>query len=139
MPGTLSRHASFRVLYTVLGWLFVGLGIAGYILPFLPGTVFMILALWCFRRGSERFEHWLINHPRIGPTLRDWDEHRAIKPRTKVIAIVMVWVCIGASLFAVRKPWVGYMLVGIAVALTWYLATRRSAVALEEPVGELVA
>ncbi|MBX7135271.1 MAG: YbaN family protein [Fimbriimonadaceae bacterium] len=139
MPATLSRHASSRVLYTVLGWLFVGIGIVGYVLPVLPGTVFMILALWCFRRGSERFERWLLNQPRIGPTLRDWDENRAIKPRTKVIAIAMVWVCIGGSLFAVKKPWVGYLLVGIAVALSWYLATRRKAVALQEPVGELVA
>lgn len=139
MPGTLSRHASTRVLFTVLGWLCVGLGIAGYILPFLPGTVFMILALECFRRGNERFEHWLMNHPRIGPTLRDWDENRAIKPRTKVIAIAMIWVCIGGSLFAVRKSWVGYMLVGIAIGLTWYLATRRNAIAMDEPATELVA
>lgn len=99
----------------------------------------MILALCCFKRGSERFEAWLLNHPRIGPTLRDWDENRAIKPRTKVIAITMVWVCIGGSLFAVRKPWVGYMLVAIAVGLTCYLATRRNAGTLDEPVGELVA
>ena len=139
MPDTLSRYASSRALYTGLGWVFVAVGIVGYILPVLPGTVFMILALWCFKRGNERFEHWLLNHPRIGPTLRDWDENRAIKPRTKVIAIAMIWVCIGGSLFAVRKPWVGYMLVGIAIGLTWYLATRRNAIAMNEPATELVA
>lgn len=119
-------HAIPRTLYNVLGWTFVGLGILGYILPVMPGTVFMILALCCFKRGSEKFETWLLEHPRVGPVLRDWDRDRSIRPRTKVVAIAMIWVCIGGSLFVVHKAWVAWMLLAIAVGLTFYLATRKS-------------
>ena len=33
-----------RVVYAALGFLCLGLGIAGYIVPLLPGTVFLLLA-----------------------------------------------------------------------------------------------
>lgn len=115
-----------RALYTALGFVFVGIGLIGYVTPLLPGTVFLILALWAFKRGNERFEDWLLKHPMVGPTLRDWDSNRTIKTRTKFVAIALIWLCITGSLFAVHNAWVGIMLITIACWLTWYLATRKS-------------
>lgn len=114
----------------MVGLLFVGVGILGYILPLVPGTFFLILALWCFKRSSERFELWLLHHPLVGPTLQDWERNHSIKPRTKIVAIAFLWVCIAASAYAVRTPWVIALLLAIASAVTVYLATRKSA-----PVG----
>ena len=52
-----------------LGFVATGVGIAGVILPGLPGTVFLIIGLWAFSRSSERFQMWLFNHPRFGAPL----------------------------------------------------------------------
>jgi len=79
------------------GWVFVGLGLIGAALPVMPTTCFMILALACFTRGSPRLANWLLNHPRFGPPLRDWQHHGAISPRTKrvaVAAIGLAWVIV---------------------------------------------
>lgn len=70
-----------------LGLLFTGLGIAGLILPLMPGTVFLLLALWAFSRSSERLHLWLYHHPRFGRGLRDWHRHRAIPLRAKIAAV----------------------------------------------------
>lgn len=111
----------------MLGCAFVGIGFAGYVLPLLPGTVFMILALWCFKRGNERLENYLLNHRRIGPTLRDWERDRSITRRTKITAITLIWLCLLISMFMVRKPWVLALLPTIGVAVSLYLATRPTA------------
>ena len=75
-----------RPLYFAAGWVFTGLGVIGLILPLMPGTVFLILAAFCFSRSSPRFETWLVGHPRLGPHVRRWRETGAISRRAKVIA-----------------------------------------------------
>lgn len=75
-----------RPLFLVVGWLFTGLGVVGLILPLMPGTVFLILAAWCFSRSSPRFEAWLLGHPRLGLHVRRWRETGAIGRRAKYLA-----------------------------------------------------
>jgi len=72
--------------YFALGWLFFGLGAAGTVLPVLPTTPFMILALWCFSQSSERFRDWLYNHRTFGPSLQLWQRHRIIPLPVKLTA-----------------------------------------------------
>lgn len=115
-----------RSLFLVVGLLCVGAGLLGYVVPGLPGTVFLIAALWCFKRSSERFELWLLHHPLVGPTLRNWERDRCISPRTKVVAVATLWICIAVSCYLLRTPWVAALLVVTAAAVTAYLVTRKS-------------
>lgn len=117
-----------RIAFTIAGLALVGVGFVGYVVPGLPGTVFLVMALFCFKKGSPRFESWLLNHPWFGPTLRDWEENRAIKPRTKAIAIATMWACIAASVFFIQNIWIIVGVVALGVFGTWYIATRKSAV-----------
>jgi hypothetical protein len=41
-------------LYLVAGWISVALGIIGIPTPLLPTTPFLLLAAFCFARGSQR-------------------------------------------------------------------------------------
>ncbi|WP_234402367.1 YbaN family protein [Oceanobacillus damuensis] len=42
----------------LLGFIFLGIGIAGTVLPVLPGGPFYLLASYCFAKSSERIENW---------------------------------------------------------------------------------
>lgn len=75
-----------RPIYLLLGWAFFGLGAVGVVLPLVPTTPFMVLALWAFSRGSVRFERWLYHHPVFGPRLQQWRAHRVIPLRAKLLA-----------------------------------------------------
>ncbi|MFC7051360.1 YbaN family protein [Hansschlegelia quercus] len=75
-----------RWLWLAAGMVCVGLGIVGLILPVMPGTVFLIMAAACFARGSPRLESWLLNHPRLGPSVVAWRRDGAIPPRAKLMA-----------------------------------------------------
>lgn len=75
-----------RPLLFLAGLIFTATGIVGMILPLMPGTVFLILAAWCFSRSSPRFEAWLLGHPRLGPQIRRWRQLGTIDRRVKFIA-----------------------------------------------------
>lgn len=75
------------ILYKILGFLFVGLGIIGIYLPLLPTTPFLLLAAACFARSSERCHQWLLNNPTFGPIVRNWEERRCISRRSKITAL----------------------------------------------------
>ena len=78
--------------WLLLGFIFVAIGFVGVFVPLLPTTIFIILAAGCFTRSSPRFEAWLLDNPRFGPTLRAWRASGAISPAAKSAA------CLGISL-----------------------------------------
>lgn len=89
-----------RWAYLSAGWTCLVLGAAGIFLPVLPTTPFVLLAAWCFSRSSERLHRRLVEHPRLGPPIRDWEAHGVIRTRSKLVAT------------AVIVPLVGYMVLG---------------------------
>lgn len=116
------------------GFGFVGLGVLGAILPVLPSTVFFILALWAFKKSSPRLERKLLEHPVVGPTLRDWERNGSVKPRTKRVAIAMLWVClIVSAVFVWQKPVVLGILAGVGISVSVYIWTRPNASPAQAP------
>lgn len=115
-----------RTAYTVAGLALVGVGFVGIVLPGLPTTIFMILALFCFKKGSPRFEKWLLNHKVFGPTLRDWEKNRAIKRRTKTVAVTTMLVFSIASIFIIGIVWVKFLIGVLAAVGTWYVLSRKT-------------
>jgi len=70
--------------------LFMILGFIGAILPGMPTTVFLILAAWASSKGWPQMDEWLLNHPKYGPTLRDWRAHGTVPRKAKWLASIMM-------------------------------------------------
>jgi len=79
------------MLWVGAGWGAFGLGLVGAALPLLPTVPFMLLAAFCFARGSARFHRWLVEHPRFGPAIRSWRAHGAISRDGKRWALVGIF------------------------------------------------
>jgi uncharacterized membrane protein YbaN (DUF454 family) len=111
-----------RWLLLTAGWIFVGLGVLGAVLPILPTTPFILLAAACFARSSERFYVWLLGNRVFGPLIRDWRAHGAMPRHAKRVAIASIVVFIGSSaVFFVDDPWGRAALVATGVALVAFL------------------
>jgi uncharacterized membrane protein YbaN (DUF454 family) len=111
-----------RGLFLAAGFLFLGVGIAGVVVPVLPTTPFILLAAACFARSSQRFHDWLLHHRRFGPLVREWREHRSIPYRTKLFAIGMMAATLTASIvFFVPYPWLQAALAAFGVVLAVWL------------------
>ena len=97
----------------------------GVVIPGMPTTIFLIVALWAFSKSSDRFHDWLYNHPRFGPSLRNWSSYRVIPVRAKIFAVGLMlasWLIV--TLF-VADSWIipsvlGTILLGVAA----YIVTR---------------
>ncbi|MGF1502999.1 MAG: YbaN family protein [Paracoccaceae bacterium] len=93
-----------RAIWTAAGWSAFGLGVIGAALPLLPTVPFMLLAAFCFARGSDRFHDWLVGHPRFGPAIRDWRERGAISPTGKRWALIGICASLTVSLMLGIAP-----------------------------------
>jgi uncharacterized membrane protein YbaN (DUF454 family) len=121
------RQAAVRYLWLAGGVASLALGLVGIVLPLLPTVPFVILAAYCFSKGSRRWEAWMLAHPRLGPIVHDWREHRAVPLRAKQLAtLMMATSCAGTWWFAPASvAWIPTVAcTGVAVWL-WRLPTRR--------------
>jgi uncharacterized membrane protein YbaN (DUF454 family) len=99
-----------RPLYLLVGLASVGLGMVGVVVPGLPTTVFLLIALWCFAKASPRMERWLRTHAVLGPFIHNWEQERAVPRSAKVLA--------GTTMLAsVLLAWLGFGIPGWAVVL----------------------
>ncbi len=116
-----------RALWMLAGTISLLLGAIGIFLPLLPTTPFVLLAAACFSRGSERWDRWLLNHPRFGPMVRDWREQRAVPLRAKQLAVTMM--TLGSAVAAWRLPtlkWLPAVCCAAVAIWLWRLPTRQA-------------
>lgn len=114
-------------LYTGLGMFFVGLGIIGVVVPVLPTTPFLLLALWFFAGSSERLHRWLLTNRVCGKYLSDYKCGRGISLNSKIYILALLWGTITYSaLWAVDILWVKVMLFAIAGGVTVHILHIRT-------------
>ena len=73
-----------KLFFIILGFISMGLGCVGVILPILPTTPFLLLASFCFAKGSTRFHIWFTNTNLYKNHLENFVKTRAMTLRTKV-------------------------------------------------------
>ncbi|WP_323017093.1 YbaN family protein [Castellaniella sp.] len=119
-----------RAVYTVLGTISLVLGVLGIFLPLLPATPFLLLAAFCYVRGSQRLHAWLMSHRILGPYIRDFQSGRGIPLRSKCMALALMWPSLAVSAWIMPIPWARWLLLipGIGVTIyLWRLPTRPRA------------
>ncbi|MGM0585669.1 MAG: YbaN family protein [Pseudomonadota bacterium] len=94
-----------RVFWLSLGGLSVGLGVIGAALPLLPTVPFLLLAAFSFARSSPRLHAWLIEHPRLGPPIRDWQDTGSIRRRVKWVSTLTLFAAFAIALAGGMPGW----------------------------------
>lgn len=125
----ITRNPLARIVLIAFGWLNVGLAFVGIALPGLPTTPFLLVAVWAFARSSRRFHDWLYHHPRFGPALRAWRDHRVVPVRAKVLAVLTMSLSLLIVIFFVAEDWrLPTVMACVMLPTAVWLITRASRV-----------
>jgi hypothetical protein len=92
-------------MFSTIGFLFLMLGIAGYLIPGLPGTPLLLVAAWLFSMSSERLYRWMTTNRWFGRTISDYMAGLGISRRVKTIAIVSMAVFVPISVMMGTDDW----------------------------------
>ncbi len=115
-------------MWLVLGLTFTGLGFVGMVVPGMPTTICLILAVACFSRSHRGFELWLLNHKWFGAQLRDWEQNKWISTRVKAISCSAIVLFTAFSLFVIPPVWVKIVVALLAAFGVAYILTRPTRV-----------
>ena len=81
----------FCFLGYLVGLLCLGLGILGYIVPGLPGTIWLIIAATLFVRSSDRLYKFVIKNKVFGNQVRGFLETGEMPMKAKVLSLLSMW------------------------------------------------
>lgn len=110
-----------RLIYFIIGILSLGMGVLGIVLPVLPTTPFLLLAIACFSRSSKRFEDWLYHTKMYQIYVADFRETGSISKERKKKVIVSIYILMGISIYLAPIIWVKLGLFVLTIFITYYL------------------
>jgi len=117
-----------KPIYFILGWIFFTIGAIGVLLPVLPTTPFMLLALWAFSRSSERFYRWLYQHKLFGPPLQMWKQYRVIPLAAKIMSVSFMSISfIYMVVFSPVSVLLKASIAAVMVYGAWFILSKPSA------------
>jgi uncharacterized membrane protein YbaN (DUF454 family) len=79
-----------KIFLLFSGHVFLVLGIVGAILPVLPTTPFLLLAVFFYSKSNPKLHSYIINHKYFGPSVKEWNKFGVIRLKAKIIATIML-------------------------------------------------
>jgi uncharacterized protein len=117
-----------RSVYLAAGFAALILAAAGVLLPILPTTPFVLLAAACFARSSRHFHEKLLAHRIAGPIIREWTQHRSIRPKVKRWVYFLLALSFSGSILMMPSTWQKVMLAVLGLILAafiWRIPARE--------------
>ena len=112
-------HPVKRFLWTVLGFLSLGMAYVGLITPGIPYSCFVVAAAYCFAKGSPKMHAWIYNHKIFGPFLTNWGEKRVFPTKMKFFMLAMMSTSLIIMSFTVPVKGVVYTGIFMFIVAVW--------------------
>ena len=112
-----------------LFWLMIGivsmvLGAIGVVLPVLPTTPFLLLASFCFAKGSDRFHKWFIGTKLYKKHLESFVTSRSMTLKTKLCILLPASAMLILAMLAMSNIYGRVFIVFLIIFKYIYFFTR---------------
>lgn len=109
-----------KILYLICGFILLGLGIAGIILPILPTTPFLLAAGFCFGKGSVRVNNWFISTKIYKNHLAEFSENRSLSREAKISILILATMMLAVAFWFSRNIYARVIIVSV-LCLKYYV------------------
>ncbi|MBQ7925585.1 MAG: YbaN family protein [Lachnospiraceae bacterium] len=93
-----------KLLWITLGFIGLGIGAVGAVLPMLPAFPFLLLAAFSFGKSSEKLHTWFVGTKLYKNNLESYVKGQGMTNTTKTKIIITVTLLMGFGLFMmIRK------------------------------------
>lgn len=106
-----------KILWSVLGFVSLGIGAVGAVLPFLPTFPFLLLTVFCFAKSSKRLHTWFIGTKLYKDNLESYVQNRSMTVEAKVRIMVTVTLIMSVGFAMMGKVPVAR----VVLAVVWLL------------------
>ena len=121
-----------KIILITIGWLCVGLAFVGTFVPGIPTTIFLIVALWAFAKSSKKFHSWLLNHKRFGPILQNWESHKVVPRKAKILMVILQISAVIIFHYSLQNIYLTVLLIITLVFVARYVLSLPSELPLNE-------
>lgn len=102
-----------KTLWLVLGFIGLGLGTAGAVIPLLPSFPFLLLAAISFAKSSRRLHEWFIGTKMYRNNLETFLKGRGMTKKAKIRVGIILTLTMGIGFFMMRRVPLGQIILGI--------------------------
>ena len=94
-----------KILFIILGTIFLIIGIIGIFVPGLPTTPFLLLTAGLYIRSSNYLYKSLISNRYIGSIIIEFQKKKGMSIKLKIYSIIIMWIMISISEFMLTIPY----------------------------------
>ena len=123
-----------KKIYIILGSVFFAIGLIGYYMPILPGTVFMIIAAYFYMHSSDRLYKKITTNPYNGNPIKLNMEKHIISKKAKILILSSMWIATIITIY-VTPPLIipffyeselNFKIIGILLAIIGSIVVLRA-------------
>ena len=113
-----------KLLWLMIGIVSMVLGAIGFVLPVLPTTPFLLLASFCFAKGSDRFHKWFIGTKLYKKHLESFVTSRSMTLKTKLCILLPASAMLILAMLAMSNIYGRVFIVFLIIFKYIYFFTR---------------
>lgn len=113
-----------KTLYLMIGFLTLGIGIIGIVIPLLPTTPFLLLSTFLFMRSSTRIHRWFTSTKLYQNHVQEFVEKGTMSKKKKRSVLVLCFVLLSIPFIIVDNLWMRIGLISLYCFKLYFIGIR---------------